>query len=417
MYVLYFSLDKQRKGIAGNTDNGTCLCYIYGLEIRDRMRYYIIAGEASGDLHGSNLVKQLRQTDGSAEIRAWGGDLMQKQGVELVKHYRDLAFMGFAEVIKHLPTIFRNIDFCKKDILSFKPDVLILIDYPGFNLRIAKFAKAAGLKVVYYISPQVWAWKASRVHLIKRVVDRMMVILPFEKGFYAKYDYTADFVGHPLLDVISETKPNRDFFISSHNLYDKPIVALLPGSRKQEILTMLPIMVKTAESFPQYQFVIAAAPSALGEWYVDFLEQRNIKIVYDKTYSLLQNSVAALVASGTATLEAALWGVPEVLCYKTKGFGGTISYHIAKQLVGKRLKFIGLVNLIMEREVTRELIQHDLTVENLVMELTKLLNDPAYIARMKDDYKLVREKLGGPGASAKAAQIVAEVIAPLQKTA
>jgi lipid-A-disaccharide synthase len=249
------------------------------------------------------------------------------------------------------------------------------------------------------------------------VVDRMMVILPFEKAFYAKYDYKVDFVGHPLLDVIGQAKPDRDVFLSTHNLYDKPIIALLPGSRKQEILTMLPIMAETAKSFPHYQFVIAAAPSALGEWFIDFLSHNNIKIVYDKTYPLLQNSIAALVASGTATLEAALWGVPEVLCYRTKGISGTISYHIAKQLVGKRLKFIGLVNLIMEREVTRELIQNDLTIENLTMELTKILDDPAYIARMKEDYKLVREKLGGEGASARAAQIVMEVIAPLQKTA
>ncbi|HSY75843.1 MAG TPA: lipid-A-disaccharide synthase [Bacteroidia bacterium] len=381
------------------------------------MRYYIVSGEASGDLHASNLVKQIKINDHDAVIRGWGGDLMQKEGVQLVKHYRELAFMGFAEVVMHLSTIFRNIEFCKQDIVTFKPDVLILVDYPGFNLRIAKFAKEAGFKIVYYISPHVWAWKASRVHLIKKVVDRMMVILPFEKAFYEKYDYNADFVGHPLLDVIHDTKPDREMFIKMNNLYDKPIVALLPGSRRQEVLTMLPLMAKTAKNFPQYQFVIAAAPSALGEWYIDYLTQSNIKIVYDKTYLLLQNSIAALVTSGTATLEAALWGVPEVLCYKTQGVTGAISYQIAKQLVGKRLKFIGLVNLIMEREVTKELIQNALTVENLTMELKKLLDDPACIARMKEDYKHVREKLGGPGASARAAQIVAEVIAPLQKTA
>ncbi|MGP8215279.1 MAG: lipid-A-disaccharide synthase [Bacteroidia bacterium] len=381
------------------------------------MKYYIIAGEASGDLHASNLVKHIKHNDPAAVIRGWGGDLMQKEGVVLVKHYRDLAFMGFAEVARHLRTIFRNIAFCKSDILSFKPDVLILVDYPGFNLRIARFAKDAGFKIVYYISPQVWAWKSSRVHLLKKVSDRMMVIMPFEKAFYAKYGYSADFVGHPLLDVINEAKPDRERFIEANNLYDKPIVALLPGSRRQEVLTILPIMAKTVKNFPGYQFVIAAAPSALGEWYVDYLTQSNIKIVSDKTYALLQNSVAALVTSGTATLETALWGVPEVLCYKTHGFSGSISYHIARQLIGKKLKFIGLVNLIMEREVTKELIQNELTVENLTAELTRLLNDPAYIARMKEDYKVIREKLGGPGASAKAAQIIAEVIAPLQKTA
>lgn len=381
------------------------------------MRYYIVSGEASGDLHGSNLVKHIKQNDPNAVMRGWGGDLMQKQGVDIVKHYRDLAFMGFAEVVKHLPTILRNIDFCKKDIVEFKPDVLILIDYPGFNLRIAKFAKEAGFKVVYYISPTVWAWKSSRVHLIKKVVDRMMVILPFEKAFYDKFDYHVDFVGHPLLDVISDATANKGSFRSIHNLSDKPIIALLPGSRRQEVLTILPIMAETAKSFPQYQFVIGAAPSALGEWYIDFLSQSNIKIVYDKTYPLLQNSIAALVASGTATLETALWGVPEVLCYKTRGVSGAISYRIAKQLVGKRLQFIGLVNLIMGREVTRELIQNDLTVENLTAELKRLLEDTAYINKMKEDFKLVRESLGGPGASARAAQIIAELLTPLQKTA
>ncbi len=381
------------------------------------MRYYIISGEASGDLHASNLVKHLKIEDPEAILRGWGGDLMQKEGVELVKHYRDLAFMGFAEVIKHLPTILRNIDFCKKDIVSFKPDVLILVDYPGFNLRIAKFAKEAGFKVVYYVSPQVWAWKSSRVNLIKKVVDKMLVILPFEKAFYDKYDYHVDFVGHPLLDVIGEAKPDREAFISTHNIPDKPIVALLPGSRKQEIQNMLPIMAEVAKSYSHYQFVIAAAPSAHGEWYVDYLTQSNISIVYDKTYKLLQHSVAALVTSGTATLETALWGVPEALCYRAKGITGNISYQIAKRLVGKKLKFIGLVNLIMEREVIKEFIQHDLTVENLSAELNKLLNDSAYTTRIKEDYKKLREKLGGPGASAKAAHIIAQLIAPLKKTA
>jgi len=381
------------------------------------MKYYIIAGEASGDLHASNLIKHLKQEDSNAIIRAWGGDLMQKQGAELVKHYRDLAFMGFAEVIKHLPTILRNIDFCKKDILEFKPDVIVLVDYPGFNLRIAKFAKAAGFKIAYYISPQVWAWKASRVNLIKKVVDRMMVILPFEKAFYAKYDYNVDFVGHPLLDVIGESKPDIDSFRSLHNIPSKPLIALLPGSRKQEIESILPIMVETAKRYSNYQFVIAAAPSAHGEWYIDYLAQHNISIVYDKTYKLLQHSKAALVASGTATLETALWGIPEVLCYRSKGFTGTISYHIAKQLVGKRLKFIGLVNLIMENEVIKEYIQNELTVENLTQELSRLLEDSAYIARMKDEYHHVREKLGGPGASGRAAHIVAQLAMPLQKTA
>jgi lipid-A-disaccharide synthase len=379
------------------------------------MKYYIIAGEASGDLHGSNLVKHLKKEDPTAAIRGWGGDLMQQQGVDLVKHYRDLAFMGFAEVIKHLPTILKNIDFCKKDILSFKPDVLILVDYPGFNLRIAKFAKAAGFKVVYYISPQIWAWKSSRVHLIKKVVDKMLVIFPFEKEFYAKYNYPVDFVGHPLLDVIGEAKHDIAGFITNNNLPHRPIVALLPGSRKQEIQNMLPIMVKAAKDFPEHQFVIAGAPSAHGEWYIDFLAQYNIRIIYDKTYQLLQHSVAALVTSGTATLETALWGVPEAICYRAKGLTGTISYHLAKRLIGKKLKFIGIVNLIMEREVAREFIQHELTAENLSMELNRLLEDSAYTTRMKDEYNKVREKLGGPGASAKAAHIITTLVSNPKK--
>jgi lipid-A-disaccharide synthase len=370
------------------------------------MRYYVISGEASGDLHASNLIKQLKQQDSSAEIRGWGGDLMQQQGVELVKHYRDLAFMGFAEVIKHLPTILRNIDFCKKDILDFKPDVLILVDYPGFNLRIAKFAKEQGLKIIYYISPQVWAWKSSRVNLIKKVVDKMLVILPFEKDFYSKYNYPVDFVGHPLLDVIGEAHPDLPAFIRDNNLSRRPIVALLPGSRHQEIQSVLPLMVAAAKHYPEHQFVIAAAPSARGEWYIEYLTQGNIRIVYDKTYKLLQHSIAALVTSGTATLETALWGVPEAICYRAKGVTGTISYHLAKRLIGKKLKYIGLVNLIMEREVAREYIQNDLTAENLTAELRKLLDDPAYIARMKEDLSQVREKLGGPGASEKTARII-----------
>src|SRR5579863_4339825 len=303
------------------------------------MRYYIIAGEASGDLHSSNLVKHIKLSDPTAEFRGWGGDLMLQQGVTLVKHYRDLAFMGFVEVIKHLPTILKNIDFCKKDIAEYRPDVLILVDYPGFNLRIAKFAKKAGFKIVYYISPQVWAWKSSRVHLIKEVIDKMLVIFPFEKDFYAKYNYDVEFVGHPLLDVISEpSQADRSAFIKENNLPDKPIVALLPGSRKQEIGNMLPIMEEVADAFPNYQFVIGGAPSSHQDWYKDFLQKKNISIVYDKTYGLMHNASAALVTSGTATLETALWGVPEAVCYRATGVTGNISYMLAKQLIGKKLR-------------------------------------------------------------------------------
>ncbi len=375
------------------------------------MKYYIIAGEASGDLHASNLVKNIKLNDAHAEFRGWGGDLMQLQGVTLVKHYRDLAFMGFAEVIQHLPEILKNIKFCKSDILEFKPDVLILVDYPGFNLRIAKFAKKAEFKTVYYVSPQVWAWKSSRVHLIKEVVDKMLVIFPFEKIFYQKYNYEVDFVGHPLLDVISQSPySSLKDFLNENNLPDKPVVALLPGSRHQEIQNMLPVMRDTALRFPMYQFIIAGAPSAHKEWYADFLNCPNISIVSGKTYELLSHSIAALVTSGTATMEAALWGVPEVICYRAKGVAGTISYHLAKKLIGKKLKFIGIVNLVMEKEVVKELIQHELTVENLSHELKKLLDNAAYRERIIDEYKQINEKLGGPGASARAAKIIADFL-------
>ncbi len=375
------------------------------------MKYYIIAGEASGDLHASNLVKCLKNQDTGAEFRGWGGDLMHKQGVTLVKHYRDLAFMGFAEVIQHLPTILKNIGFCKKDILAYKPDVLILVDYPGFNLRIAKFAKKAGIRVVFYISPQVWAWKSSRVHLIKRAVDKMLVIFPFETSFYAKYDYKVEFVGHPLLDVIPE-KPQSggESFRKRYNLPDKPVIALLPGSRKQEISNVLPVMVQVAGMFQSYQFVIGAAPSSRKEWYRAFPDNSNISIVSNDTYGLLSSASAALVTSGTATLEAALWGVPEMVCYRSAGLTGNISYFLAKQLIGRKLKFIAIVNIIMEREVVKEFIQHKLTCENLTAELKKILEDKEYRNGMLQDMQQVRERLGGPGASQKAAQLITEML-------
>lgn len=375
------------------------------------MKYYIIAGEASGDLHASNLVKHLKVRDTNGEFRGWGGDLMQQQGVTLVRHYRDLAFMGFAEVIQHLPTILRNIKFCKKDILSSKPDVLILVDYPGFNLRIAQFAKNARIPVVYYISPQVWAWKSSRVHLIKKVVDKMLVIFPFEQGFYAAYNYKVDFVGHPLLDVISDKNRLGDnTFRTENKLSDKPIVALLPGSRKQEIGNMLPIFSEVAAQFPAYQFVIGAAPSSKKEWYSAYLGLNNIGIVFDNTYRLLQNSSAALVTSGTATLEAALWGVPEMVCYRSGGIIGNISYLLAKQLIGKKLKFIAIVNLIMEREVVKEFIQRKLTAINIAAELKKIMDDANYRGAMLDDMNKIRARLGGAGASDKAASIIIDLL-------
>jgi lipid-A-disaccharide synthase len=363
------------------------------------VRYYIIAGEASGDLHGSNLMKELRKLDPAAEFRFWGGDLMKAQGGDLVKHYRDLAFMGFTEVIMNLRTIFRNLDTCKADILQFKPDAVILIDYPGFNLRIAEFAHENKIKVFYYISPQVWAWKQSRVHKIKRIVDKMFVILPFEKDFYKKFEYDVTYVGHPLLDAINSDQlalPGFEAFREKNGLQEKPVIALLPGSRKQEIETMLPLMLKVTQSFPGYQFVIGAAPSVSDEFYKKILGAQKINIIKRQTYALLRNSCAALVTSGTATLETALFGVPQVVCYK----GGWISYMIAKQLV--KVDFISLVNLIMGREVVKELIQDDLTVPNLKTELEKILDD-THRTRINADLDELKNKLGLSGASALAA--------------
>jgi len=367
------------------------------------MKYYIIAGEASGDLHGSNLIKALKEKDSNSMFRCWGGDLMESQGAEIVTHYRDLAFMGFIEVILNLNKIVKNLKFCKTDILNWKPDAIILIDYPGFNLRIAEFAHANRIKVIYYISPQIWAWKQSRVHNIKKVVDKMMVILPFEKAFYAKFDYTVDFVGHPLLDALQHDLVKPKDWRQKKDLTDAPIIALLPGSRKQEIATMLPLMLETAKEYKDYQFVIAAAPSMPLAYYESFLNGSKIKILIGGTYALLSESFAALVTSGTATLETALFEVPEVVCYK----GNAISYQIAKKMV--KIKFISLVNLVMDREVVKELIQEELTLKNLKTELNKLLN-PVTREQIIGDYKVLKQQLGGKGASQKAAEIIIETM-------
>ncbi len=366
------------------------------------MKYYIIAGEASGDLHASNLIKEIKKIDVNANFRCWGGDLMQQQDGTLVKHYRELAFMGFIEVIANLKTILRNIDFCKKDILKNRPDALILVDYPGFNLRIAKFAKDQGIKVFYYISPQVWAWKQNRVYSIKKHVDRMFVILPFEKEFYKRFDYEVDFVGHPLLDAIeSNNTIGTDSFKKESGLDDLPLVALLPGSRKQEINTMLPLMLNAVKSFNDVQFVIAGAPSVSEEFYEPFIKGFNhVAIVFNHTYQLLSHSKAALVTSGTATLETALFGVPEVVCYK----GNLISYQIAKRLI--KVEYISLVNLVMKREVVKELIQKELNVKNLEMELKDILYNECKRKQIEEDYLELKHILGGEGASAKTAKLI-----------
>ena len=368
---------------------------------KNHMKYYIIAGEASGDLHGSNLMKALYEEDPQAEIRFWGGDLMQKAGGTLVKHYRELAFMGFVEVIFNLRTILSNITFCKKDILNFKPDVIIFIDYPGFNMRIAKWAKELNYKTHYYISPQIWAWKENRIKAIKQDVDKMFVILPFEKSFYEdKHNFPVDFVGHPLIDAIQNQPPfDEAVFRKENQLGDKPIIALLPGSRKQEITKMLSVMLSVVDDFKDYEFVIAGAPSQEYDFYKQFISNENIAFVSNKTYDLLRSSTAALVTSGTATLETALFKVPEVVCYK----GSNISYQIAKRII--TLKYISLVNLIMDQEVVTELIQADCNTKRIKEELQKLL-EPHYREKLLKNYDILEQKLGGVGASKKTAKLI-----------
>jgi lipid-A-disaccharide synthase len=369
-------------------------------------RYYIIAGEASGDLHGGNLITAIKKLDSNAEIRGWGGDKMQAAGMELIKHYRDLAFMGFIEVVKNLSTILKNLKYCKKDILAFKPDVLVLIDYPGFNLRIAKWAKQQNIKVVYYISPQVWAWKENRVKMMKQCIDEMLVILPFEKDYFRnKWNWEVTYVGHPLIEEIAKKQNTSSDLIIKDNKgapNKKPVVALLPGSRKQEIEKKLPVMLEVSKAFPAYQFVVAQAPSLETSFYETFTSQYpNVSIVNNRTYDLLMQSTAALVTSGTATLETALFGVPEVVCYK----GSEISYQIAKRVIS--IKYISLVNLIMDKEVVKELIQGDMNVGQLTKELDELLNNPGKQAQIQQDYKALKEILSSGGnASEEAARII-----------
>ena len=372
------------------------------------MKYYIIVGEASGDLHGSNLMKALQHQDVNAEFRFWGGDLMQAIGGTLVKHYKERQFMGFAEVITNLRKILGLIKFCKSDIDSYQPDVIIFIDNSGFNLRIAKWAKERNYKTHYYISPQVWASRASRVEKIKRDIDAMYVILPFEKEFYNKYDYDVHFVGHPLIDAIADrTQVDEYKFREEYALSDKPIIALLPGSRKQEITKMLGVMLSVVSDFPEYQFVIAGAPSQEYSFYKPFIKQNNVAFISNKTYDLLSVSTAALVTSGTATLETALFKVPQVVCYKANA----ISYQIAKRII--TLKYISLVNLIMDREVVTELIQGDLNTKRLKKELHTILDDDQRIKFFIEYYDL-EKKLGGKGASDKAAELIYKSTAQIE---
>ena len=373
-------------------------------------RYYIIAGEASGDLHGSNLIKELKKQDITATIRCWGGDLMEAAGADLVKHYRDLAFMGFVEVLMNLRIIFRNLAFCKEDILQYKPDVIILIDYPGFNLRIAEWAKENGFRVIYYISPQVWAWKENRVKKMKQCIDLMLVILPFEKDYFKnKWNWNVEYVGHPLVEVIEEFGVRSSESLAPDSKLPTPnsrFIALLPGSRKQEILKKLPVMLEVSRHFPDYQFVVAKAPGLEDSFYQSMMEPySNVSSVSNQTYALLKQSTAALVTSGTATLETALFGVPEVVCYK----GNPVSYAIAKRVIS--IKYISLVNLIMDKPVVKELIQQEMNVENLKNELLLLLFDEDKKGSLKKDYAALKQLLSQGGhASANAARHIQQFL-------
>ncbi|MDP9081335.1 MAG: lipid-A-disaccharide synthase [Bacteroidota bacterium] len=363
------------------------------------MKYYLVAGEASGDLHGANLMKALKEKDPQAEFRFFGGDLMLAEGGTLVKHYADMAFMGFIEVVMNLNAILKNLKFCKDDIAAWQPDVLVLIDFPGFNLKIAEFAKANNILVCYYISPKVWAWNQKRVLKIKRIVDHLFCILPFEVDFYKEWGMEVDYVGNPLLDAVAAFSPDENF-IADNNLSAKKIIALLPGSRKQEISRLLPAMLSVTDKFPDHQFVIAGAPSFNADYYQQFIDGKNVPVIFSSTYDLLSNAEAALVASGTATLETALFNVPQVVVY----MGHPISIGIARMVV--KIRFISLVNLIMDKMVVKELIQQDCNPESITAELDKIVDNKNYRNRMLGDYDELDVKMGKPGASAKTAELI-----------
>jgi lipid-A-disaccharide synthase len=367
------------------------------------MRYFLIAGEASGDLHGSNLMKSLKEEDAQADFRYFGGDLMKAQGGTMVRHFSEMAFMGFVEVIANLPAIYKNLQKAKKDILEYRPDVLILVDFPGFNLKIAEFAKHHHIRVFYYISPKVWAWNQKRVLKIKKVVDRMFCILPFEVDFYKSWGMEVDYVGNPLLDAIESNQPDEDFKLT-HQMEGKPVIALLPGSRKQELNKLLPDMMQVADRFPHYQFVIAGAPGFTEEIYKPFIGTRNIQVIFNETYNLLLHSAGAVVASGTATLEAALLKVPQVVVYK----GNALSIAIARLVI--KIQYISLVNLIMDDQVMKELIQDDCNPEKIEAELNLILHDPLYRTRMLINYDELALKMGTSGASSRAAKLMTEYL-------
>jgi len=371
------------------------------------MKYYIIAGEASGDLHGSNLMRELKESDAGAHFRFWGGDLMAAQGGTLVKHYKHTAVMGFLEVLMKLRSVWRNIRFCKNDIVAHHPDVLILIDYPGFNLRMAKFAKKQGIEVFYYIAPKVWAWKEKRVHRLKKYVDRLFVIFPFEPDYFRRWDIDACYLGNPLVDSVAERLAHAapvDTFTARNGLPGMPVIAVLAGSRIMEINYLLPKILCLAERFPGYQFVVAAAPSVAPAVYEKHLAGTSFRVVFDQTYELLAYAKAAVVASGTATLEAALIGVPQVVCYG----GSELSYRIAKRLV--KVRYISLVNLIMNAPVVTELIQHDVNPDKLYAALHHVLPGGARHETLLDNYAKLQALLGGRGASQRIAEQMVQAI-------
>jgi len=364
------------------------------------LKYYIIAGEASGDMHAANLMNELKKLDANTHFRCWGGDRMKKEGGEIIKHIKDLAFMGFAEVLMNIRTISKNINFCKKDILEYKPDALLLVDYPGFNLRIAEYAKKNGINVYYYISPSVWAWKESRIEIIKHAVDKLFVILPFEKPFYAKHNCDVEYEGHPLLDEIEKVKQTistKEQFIKENNLSGKPIIACLPGSRKQEIKVILPAMFAQVKHFPDYEFVIAVAPNLPISYYHSFEGIKNVKLISDKTYDLLHHAHAGLIKSGTSTLEAALFNLPEVCCYA----GNPLSIWIAKRLTN--INYISLPNLIMDKPLIKELLQGDMNEKQMQQELRAIIIEGDKRKKMIEDFKALHQLLGGQGASKRIA--------------
>lgn len=376
------------------------------------MRYFLIAGEASGDLHGSNLVRELKLQDPQAQFRFFGGDLMAAQaGVPPVKHYSEMAFMGFVRVLMNLRKIGRNMEQCKADIVDFKPDVVILIDFAGFNLRIAEFAKSLGLKTVFYISPKIWAWKQNRIKKIKKYIDKMLTILPFETEFYARFDYPVEYVGNPILDAIEEFRSGdhqtEADFRKANNLTDKPIIGLLAGSRKQEVDFMLPVMIEVSRQFPEYQFVISGAPGLDRDYYTKVIgADCDIPIVFGQTYNLLKFSRAALVTSGTATLETALFGVPEAVLYRISA--PDFLYRIGRKLL--KVKWISLANLIVGREIIRELVQMDCNPRTIADELRKILDDEQYDAEFQRNYAELRQRMGSAGASQRAAQAVIKFV-------